>query len=250
MDLWAEIDGERWLDNPQLVIAGNPKRQRPKRKGKNLMATRRRAHRRGRKHNARRRRRNYYSTGMVANRPRRRHRRHRMNRRRHNAYARGGRIRRFFRRRHRRNTPRMMSLAGVQLPAVEDVLAVGAGFVLPPLLTSYLMTNVVPATWQTSRVTYYAVKAVSIIVPSMLVRRFVSQRAGNLMLIGGAATLVIDILKDSGVFGSLLGFQPMIGYYPASPMLGAYGPARVPRAAQLPAMVATTPSRLSPQERF
>jgi len=157
--------------------------------------------------------------------------------------------RRHYRRHQYRRSP---SLMGFTFPDMTDVLAVGAGFVVPPLLTTYVM-QYLPASITSSKIGYYAVKAATAIVPPLIVKRFVSPRIGNMMLVGGIASVVVDIVKDSGILSSLgIGhWQPMLGYYPPRG-LGAYGPARVPAAgkAMLPAMIATTPDRLSPAGRF
>jgi hypothetical protein len=152
-----------------------------------------------------------------------------------------------------------MSIMGFQLPPLDAVIFTGAGMIVPPLVTSFIMAKL-PADWKTSKAAYYGVKAVSVLVPSMLVRKFVSPRAGNLMLLGGAASFVIDLIKDfappeiKAAIG--LGYYPSMGI-PArqlgvQPFLGAY-PSRNQRPMQaglLPPMIASTPDRLNPAGRF
>lgn len=257
--LWDDIDGERWLDNPQLIIAGNPRR---KRRSKMAKSTKRR--RRGRKGTTRRRRvrRNYAASGLI-NSPRRRRRGRRASpRRRRRAYSLNPRrrVRRGYRRsprRRRYSRNPSMSLMGFRLPAIADILSAGAGLVVPPVMAGYLM-GYVPATWKTSKLTYYGVKVASVVLPSMIVRRFVSRRAGNIMLLAGAATFAVDLVREfapsllptAGVAG-----QPFLGFYESMPRRGAgmgrYAsiPVRSQPVQRTP-LLSLTPERLSPGARF
>lgn len=256
--LWEDIDGERWLENPQLILAGNPTRKRFK-----TMAKSYRRKRRGRKAAPRRRRRvrtNYAASGLIAN-PRRRRRSHRRRTRRAYAINPVRRRRRHVRRirRHYRINPALM---GFQLPALQDVLFTGAGIVIPPIMTSFVM-GYLPADWKTSRAAYYGVKVASVLVPSMLVRKFVSRRAGNLMLVGGAASFAIDLVREfmpTLLPASSVGAQPFLGFYERmpnrTPMMAAPGMGRyasIPvrsQAVQRTPLLSITPERLSPGSRF
>ena len=144
MALWADIEGERWLENPTLII-GNPKR-------KVKTMARRKAKRRGRKNSPRRRarrvRRNYAASGLIAN-PRRR-RRARRRRVSLNPRRRRRSVRVNARRRYRRN-PGLGSVMGIGLPPLDAVLFTGAGLVIPPVMTSYLM-SMLPATITSSKI--------------------------------------------------------------------------------------------------
>lgn len=256
--LWDVIDGERWLENPQLIIANPTRKRKP-------MAKRVRR-RRGRKSAAprrRRTRRNYTAAGMT-NPPRRRRRSRRRRsyglnpRRRRRYYSRN---RRRTVRRYRRNPAGAVSLMGFSLPPLDAVLFTGAGFLIPPIVTSYAM-QYLPATWRTSKAAYYGVKAASVLVPSMIVKRFISRRAGNLMLIGGAASFVIDLVRE---FAPTLlpatagiGAQPFlgngVGFYermPRSAGMGRYAsmPVRTMPVQRTP-LLSATPERLSPSSRF
>ena len=252
--LWEDIDGERWLENPQLIIA-NPTRR------KKTMAKSRR--RRGRKGTSRRRRvrRNYAASGLIAN-PRRRRRSYRRRRR---AYAMNPRrrVRRARRRHVRRHYRRNPALMGFSLPPLDAVLFTGAGLVLPPVMASFLM-GYLPDSLKTSKAAYYGVKAASVLIPAMLVRRFVSRRAGNFLLVGGAASFAIDLVREfapsllpasSGVSG-----QPFLGFYErmpnripmtATPGMGRYSsvPVRSMPVQRTP-LLSQTPERLSPGARF
>ena len=158
--------------------------------------------------------------------------------------------------RPRRSARRNPALLGFNIPPLDAVLFTGAGLVVPPMVAALIMKQL-PATYQTSKPVYYAVKAASVLVPSMLVKRFVSQRAGNLMLLGGAASFVIDVLKETGVF-SAIGLsgaisQPLLGYYPSIggglgkyPSLSQNGSANVTASR----MISSVPERLNPTSRF
>jgi len=228
----------------------------------------RRVHRRGRKRASprrrRRARRNYAASGLIAN-PRRKRRsyrrrtrlatnpRHHRRRRRTASRLRG--------RRHYRRNPALM---GFTLPPMDAVLWTGVGLVIPPIMTSMVM-GYLPADWKSSKAAYYGVKVASVLVPSMLVRRFVSQRAGNLMLIGGAASFVIDLVREFAprlLPGATIGAQPFLGngmgFYermpsriPAGNGMGRYTSMPVrSQAMQRTPLLSATPERLSPQSRF
>jgi len=145
---------------------------------------------------------------------------------------------------------------------MDAVLFTGAGMVIPPIMTSFLM-GYLPTDWKSSRAAYYGVKAVSVLVPSMLVRRFVSQRAGNFMLIGGAASFAIDLVREfmPNLLPSGVGAQPFLGFYERMPMpsprglmgngMGRYMsvPVRGANVQRTPLLM-ETPERLMPGARF
>lgn len=247
--LWTRDDyGEPWLDNPQLLIAGNPlKRRKKKVMAKRAMPAGLRRYWAKHRRKPRRARKNAYFVNPHRRRrvrARVRHRRRAARRPRQNAYFLNPRRRR-GRRRYRSN-PSLMGL-GFQLPNLMDVAAVGAGMVVPPIVASYVM-GWIPDAWKTSKAAYYVVKAASVVIPSMLVRKFVSQRAGNLMLLGGAVSFALDLVKEfaPGVIPGL-GYQPLLGAvvqrnFRVLPRTNS-GPALAP-------IIAMTPDRLSPQGRF
>jgi len=245
-------DGELWFDNPlknpPLVIVNRRRKRQPRSKGrKTVMKTnRRRRSRRGFALNRRRRRarRNFYNAGILANRPRRR-------RARRNAYFMQNRRRR----RARSNPPRSIQLFGLALPPLDAVLFSGAGLIVPPMVSSWVLSQI-PPEWKINadgtpnQITNFAVKGASVLLPSMLVRQFVNRRAGNIMLIAGSAWFVLELVRTfaPGVIPGL-GFQPMLGAYipRRRPALGA---AREMQNLQMPRMTASVPSRLNPAERF
>jgi len=146
---------------------------------------------------------------------------------------------------------------GFQLPPMDAVLFTGAGLIVPPIMTSLLM-GYLPAEWKASRLTYYGVKAASVLVPSMLVRKFVSQRAGNFMLIGGAASFAIDLVREfmpNLLPAATMGAQPFLGFYERFPRslngMGRYSsiPVRAANVQRSP-IISGTPERLSPGARF
>ncbi len=264
-DLWmTDIDGEVWLENPRPATKRNPElllanRRKPKRRKKIMAAARKRRstrrvtrrrktvalnpRRRRRTTGRRRARRNSMTSGVIQN-PRRRRRS----------------TRRVARRTSRRMARRNPNLMGFGLPSLSDVLMVGSGLLVPPIVAAKL-TPYLPASLQGSKIGFYGVKAASVLLPSFLVKKFVSKRAGNLMLLGGAASFAIDLIRETGVLASLgLGYYPSIGI-PAGqglgsqPMLGSMG--RYPSvAAGSPVnrmearMLSSVPSRLDPRERY
>lgn len=150
---------------------------------------------------------------------------------------------------------------GLAIPALDSVAFAGVGLIVPPLVSSWIL-SAIPATWKTNtdgtpnQITNFVVKAASVIGPSMIVRQFVSRKAGNIMLVAGGAWFVIEAIKifaptvatKLGLQG--IGFQPMLGAY-----LGPQRPARLGNGrgnvySQMPAITANTPSRLNPAERF
>lgn len=161
--------------------------------------------------------------------------------------------------RRRRSARRNPQLLGVNIPPLTAILYTGAGLVVPPIVTNFIMSKL-PAEYSASKPVYYAVKAASVLVPSMLVKRFVSQQAGNLMLLGGAASFAIDILRDTGVLAAIgvsgvsqpmLGFYPTVGRSVGRGALGRYP--SIPAAASPIAqqrMISNIPERLNPSGRF
>jgi hypothetical protein len=139
---------------------------------------------------------------------------------------------------------------------MDAVLFTGAGYIVPQMIQPTIM-GFVPNGWKTNPIAVWGVRAASVIVPSMLVRRFVSQRAGNYMLIGGFASFAIDAIKTfmPGVIPGLgtyhamgMGSQPLLGAYfdrPTSKGVPYGRPAR-----GLPQMIADSPDRLNPAGRF
>lgn len=274
--LWMEeSDGERWLINPALVVA-NP---RKKRRGKKMAYRRRRArrnrmpaglarywskhrrkarhnrvHRRRRRHvmaNPRRRRRarrNYASAGMVAMNPRRRRRHARRNR---------------VMRRHRaRRNP---SLLGFTLPPTMDIVGVGTGLIVPPMLANYVFNNFVAGTsLGTSKWAYLGVEALSVAAIGIGVRRFVNVHVGNMVILGGAARVVIDAIQTlaptllpsvatpTGLSG--FGAQPFLGYYEKRPRMADPGLGKYfysgSRGSGSGRMIQGVPDRLDPGARF
>ncbi len=244
-------DGEPWFDNPQLIIAGNRKRKRSKKRGSTMARVHRRRSRarsnRRRKHA----RRNFYGAGALANRPRRRRRSFKrneylmMNRKRRR--RRGFKMNR--RRRHYQSNPGGMRLMGFSLPPLDAVLWVGSGLVVPPLVAAQII-KFVPDSLKTSAATTWLVKGASVVVPGMLLRRFVNPRAGNLYMVGGLASLVMDAIRTfaPGVIPGL-GYQPLLGTYFSQPVRTA-SLNRAPARGTLPPMMADAPGRLDASERF
>lgn len=204
------------MENPYLGILGN----KPRKRGKKMAVRRRkrrtrRVHRVGRKHNMRvnrrrrrtsprRRRRNPWTVAgsvipMVAN-PRKR--RRRSNRVRHH------------RRGRRRSNP-----FGLAFPPVKSVAFAGVGFIAPSLLSSVL-TSAAPSIM--TQITgmgllgKYVLRIGTVLGMSWLVKRFVGQNEGNMVLIGGGVNVALTLVSD---------FAP--GVLPANP-LAMYVPTVMP----------------------
>lgn len=215
---------------------------------------RRNPHRRRRRHvmrNPRRRRarRNYASAGMVAMNPRRR-------RARRNHRRRG--FLRNYRRRHARRNP---SLLGFTLPPVMDIAAVSAGLVGAPIVTNYVFNNFVAGTsLGTNKYAYIATEAATVWGLGWAVKRFVNVRAGNLVLLGGAARVALDLVQmlaptliPSTAMPTGLSGQPFLGMYERMPVRRTLGRYYTPGAAQASGasrMITGVPDRLDPSARF
>jgi hypothetical protein len=124
-----------------------------------------------------------------------------------------------------------------------------------------MLLNYLPADWKTSKAAYYGVKAASVLIPSMIVRKFVSRRAGNLMLVGGAASFAIDLVREfapSLLPGGSVGAQPFlgngVGFYERMPRqvgMGRYSSVAVRSVPiQRTPLLSMTPERLSPGARY
>lgn len=252
-------DGELWFDNPQLVIAN------PKRRKKTMRSHRTR---RGRINRTRRAKRNFYSAGMLANRPKRRRPRH--NRRRRSVMRAKRNF--YFNPPRRRRAGGLLSgltggrsFLGFQLPPMDAVLFAAAGLIGPGLVSNQLLgtpatataaakPGLLPASWlvgsdgKPNQITLWLTKIASVLLPAWAIRKFISPKAGTMFLIGGSAGLALDAIKTfaPGIIPGL-GSQPLLGAYFDQPRAVANFPRPVNR---LPGMIADAPSRLSPQERF
>jgi hypothetical protein len=232
---------------PKALKAYWAKRRRPKS-----------AHRR----KARAAKRNYYSAGALANPRKRRTRRkatvkHIVNRR---VTRRKTRRARSYR--HNPPTARSVNLFGFQLPPLEAVAAVGAGFVAAPVVTSFV-SGYIPDSIKANPVGQWALKIAGALGPGFAVRKFVSRSFGNNMLIGGGAALVLDAVRTfaPGMIPGL-GYQPMLGAYyrPGQANRGLRGYTTSPNTGQpfqasagslqMSKILMGTPDRLQPTGRF
>lgn len=197
---------------------------------------------------------NYYGAGVVAN-PRRRRRTRRV--RRYGTAMRAATGRKFGlnpRRRHRRARHNPgggggLRVFGFSLPPVDAVLFVGAGLVVPPMVSAQIM-KYLPDSLKTNTAAVWGVKAAAVIVPGFLLRKFYNPRAGNLFMVGGAASLVVDAIKTfmPGVIPGL-GYQPMLGGYFNTTRGNRVVPLRS-AGGGIPQLVADAPDRLDPRGRF
>jgi hypothetical protein len=141
---------------------------------------------------------------------------------------------------------------GLALPPLSDVAFAGAGLVVPPMISTRIQAMLPASITQAApTVVPWVVDLASVVVPGMLLKRFVSQRAGNAFLIGGAATMVLKAIK---VFApSTAASFGLSGYMSGQPGLGRYfTPTAVsqPQTRPLPAIIGTVPDRLMPSMRF
>jgi hypothetical protein len=167
------------------------------------------------------------------------------------------------RRRHYRRNPgeRGMTIFGISLPPLDAILWVGAGLVVPNIAQGYII-QALPASWTTLaadgsnktqvQIANIGVQAAAVLVPSLLVRRFVSKRAGNLMLVGGAASFALSLIRTfmPGVIPGL-GFQPMLADYYTTVRGGSVR--QFPRPGNtrvVSPIVHSVPERLDPGARF
>lgn len=231
--------GEPWFDNPQLIIA-NPKKTR-------RSSMKRSSRRKARRSLRRRARRNFYSAGALANPRRKRSRRTRRSRRsfRRNVYMNP----RARRRRFRRN-PGGRSFFGITLPPMDAVLFVGAGLIVPPMVSAQII-KFLPDTWKTNQAATWGVKVASVLLPGFALRKFWSPRAGNLFMVGGAASLVVDAIKTffPGVIPGL-GYQPLLGAHFSTVRADRVVPFARAGRGMAPPMLTDAPERLSPTTRF
>lgn len=220
--LWDVFDGEPFMENPQLGILGlNPKR---KRGSKMATRRRRRVHRRGRKHHTRTARRARVAVA-VAN-PRRRRRTHRRRRnwmvsgavtpftnpRRRRRSSRRNRV--HHRRRHARRNPAFM---GFTIPPLKSVLFAGVGFAGPSMVSGFLSSTFPTIMSQTTSMGVagkYLVKIGSVLGLAWLTRRFVGSNEANMVMVGGAANVVLSIANDFAP--GLLPANPLSAYIPTS----------------------------------
>lgn len=238
--LWKDFDGEPFLINPHLITL-NPGR-----------AGRRRASKMARKRNARGR--------FVKSNPVRRHRRSPARRKRatprRNAYFMNA-PKRHRRRavrmnppgRHHRRIRRNPPLFGgnrILGMSVNEILYAGAGFIAPPFLEG-LIKPYLPATFISSDIGKYALKAGVVAGVSFAGSKFLGREAGKYLAIGGITYIVANLLTQyvpqlvSGVTFS--GYMnPGTTYNPravrpmgAQPFLGMYqgSQSRVPERLQV-----------------
>src|ERR1041385_8788382 len=170
--LWNFFDGEPFLDNPSVMVLGNPKKRRK-------ASRRRRAVRRSRPVK------NFYP-GLIN--PRKRHARRSARRSfRHNppAVARRRAVRRGF----RRNPP---DILGFNL---KDVALAGAAVVASPFLERQLI-GLLPASLAAGRTGRWLVKVGSAAATGFVAKKVFGQKAGNLALIALGANLIADAVQE------------------------------------------------------
>lgn len=162
-------------------------------------------------------------------------------------------------RRHRaRRNP---ALLGFTLPPVMDIAAVGIGLVGTPMLANYVFNSFIAGTSMgTSKYAYIATEAASVAALAWGAKRFIGPNAGKLVLLGGGARVVLDLitmlaptLLPSTAMPTNLSGQPFLGYYERMHNTRALGRYYTPGAQQNSAqnkMIKGIPDRLDPSARF
>lgn len=168
------------------------------------------------------------------------------------------------RRHHYRRNPG--KLLGFQLPATMDVVTVGGGLIVTPMLTNYVFNSFIAGTSMgTSKYAYLATEAAVALGLGFAVKRFVGQREGYMVLLGAGARFIMDALNvlaptllpstamPTNLSGAGTVGQPFLGYYNTMPgrrrALGYYNTRGVPMAKQ-GAMINNIPARLDPAFRY
>jgi hypothetical protein len=158
---------------------------------------------------------------------------------------------------------------GFTLPPTVDIVGVTAGLIVSPMVANYVFNNFVASTSMgTSKWAYLGVEAISVVVPAMVVRKFVNARVGNMMLLGGAVRFVLDVVQTlaptlipsaampTGLSGT---GQPFLGMYEAMPQrrtlsgMGKYYQRSAPNQLMRSSgssMIQGVPDRLDPTYRF
>jgi hypothetical protein len=138
---------------------------------------------------------------------------------------------------------------GLTMPPIDAVLWVGSGVIVAPMISRQVQA-VLPASLQ-SQYTPWLVDIASVLIPGMLLRKFVNPRAGNLFMVGGATNLVFKAVKQFAPSMAVtmgLSGQPLLGKY-----TNAGGVRRFPAqqsAAPMPGIIGNAPERLNPAGRF
>jgi hypothetical protein len=146
---------------------------------------------------------------------------------------------------------------GLHAPAVKDIAFGALGLFVPGYITATVMPYL-PTSLVGNQIVTWVVKIASVLVPGMLIRRYVDSRSGYAFMIGGAASLVIDAIKTfvpsvASMFGMGQTTQPLLGYYPGGSVtgMGAYlqHKQRAVPVTTTPVLTGV-PDRLNPGSRF
>lgn len=246
--LWNIIDGEPWLDNPEVFLLNAARK-----KGRRIMARRRRDGRgrfvssaRPRTKTRRRRRKQSMiwrkpttvfarPRAVAIMNPRRRYRR--------NDPDPGHRRRRRWRT-YRRN-PGIASTFGLDMPTLKAVGFTVLGVGGTPFVEG-LVGQVLPASITTNKIGSYAVKIASVLGLSWGVRQVAGKQAGTQVAIGGFAYVTVSALKDfaPSLFPST---SPAISGVGAQPLLGM---GMYPSVGMGSYITSNVPDRLRPENRF
>lgn len=173
--------------------------------------------------------------------------------------------------RHARRNPGR-SIMGISLPPTMDIVMVGTGLLVTPMLANYVFNNYIATTSVgTSKLAYLATEAAAAAAIGFGVKKFVGSQQGNMILLGAGARVLMDAITllaptllpstamPTGLSGAGTIGQPFLGnggsgmgYYNTMPRrraLGYYNTRGVPMAAQ-GRMIQNVPARLDPAFRY
>jgi hypothetical protein len=144
---------------------------------------------------------------------------------------------------------------GLQLPFNMMGLAGAlAGFALPKIIVSQV-SSFLPSLGSNPLITF-ALRAASVLVPGMLLRKYVGGNFATAYMVIGMGLLIKDIvvyfMPSMGVYLGQTS-QPMLGYYPGGKIvgMGSYLNRRARQVAVTTTPVLTgVPDRLNPGSRF
>lgn len=223
--LWDYYDGEPFMENPHLAIVGNPfkvgsiiERKRSgfrkisQKKGKKVMAYRKRGRKASPKRRRRARRNPFPTAGLAINRPRRRRRNtprtYHMRKNRHGMYV-------HHRRPRARRNPAVL---GVTLPPINMIAWGAGGFILPPMVEGFA-NRFLPAEVTTSVLGRYAVKIGSVLGLTWLAKTVMSNKEAFPVALGGSLYVVVSAINE---FIPQIVTQPSVPAVPSAPAVGAY----------------------------
>lgn len=196
--LWNYYGGEPFMENPHLAIIGNPYkvgsvierkksgfRKISEKKGKKVMAYKRRGKKNSPKRKARRN--PFPLAGIAINRPKRRT--YSMKKNRRGTYVASRNPRRS--RRARRNP----AVLGVALPPINMIAWGAGGFIAPPMVEGFV-NKFLPVEVTSSVIGRYAVKIGSVLALTYLAKTVLSNKEAFPIALGGSLYVVVSAVNE------------------------------------------------------